>query len=139
MITAELYHGRWRIEEAFKRIKHRLHLERTSGLSWHAARQDFGANAVFDNLNALAAYVATNAHLDPASPYRINRTLAFDKMKRQLGRWLLNGSATCRALRAFLAEISLRLQKFVANRSRPRKPQPKPPSRSRLQANMTKC
>ncbi|MEF8716423.1 MAG: transposase [Candidatus Accumulibacter necessarius] len=39
---AELYHGRWRIEEAFKRIKHRLQLEHTSGLSWHAARQDFG-------------------------------------------------------------------------------------------------
>ncbi len=52
---AELYHGRWRIEEAFKRIKHRLKLEHTSGLSWHAARQDFGAKAVFDNLNALAA------------------------------------------------------------------------------------
>jgi hypothetical protein len=40
---ADLYHGRWRIEEAFKRIKHRLQLEHTSGLSWHAARQDFGA------------------------------------------------------------------------------------------------
>jgi len=47
---ADLYHGRWRIEEAFKRIKSRLGLEHTSGLSWHAAHQDFGAKAVFDNL-----------------------------------------------------------------------------------------
>ena len=29
----DLYHGRWRIEEAFKRLKHRLGLESVSGLS----------------------------------------------------------------------------------------------------------
>jgi hypothetical protein len=73
----------------FKRLKHRLGLEHTSGLSWQAANQDFGAKAVFDNLNALAAYVATDAHLDPDSPWKINRTLAIDKIKRQIGRWLL--------------------------------------------------
>lgn len=38
-----LYHSRWRIEEAFKRLKHRMALENTSGLSWLAAQQDFGA------------------------------------------------------------------------------------------------
>ena len=31
-----LYHQRWRIEEAFKRLKHRLHLEAVSGLSQQA-------------------------------------------------------------------------------------------------------
>ncbi|MBN8497453.1 IS4 family transposase [Accumulibacter sp.] len=123
---ANLYHGRWRIEEAYKRIKHRVQLEHTSGLSWHAARQDFGAKAVCDNLNALAAYVATDAHLDPESSYKINRTLAFDKIKRQLGRWLLAAQATTRRLKPLLAEIALNLQKFVPDRSRPRKPQPKP-------------
>jgi hypothetical protein len=123
---ADLYHGRWRIEEAFKRIKHRLELEHTSGLSWHAARQDFGAKAVLDNLNALAAYVATDAHLDPESSYKINRTLAIDKIKRQLGRWLLAAQATTRRLKPLLAEIALNLQKFVPDRSQPRKPQPKP-------------
>jgi hypothetical protein len=51
-----LIHQRWRIEEAFKRLKHRLNLEHTSGLSWLAARQDFGAKAVRDNLAALAAW-----------------------------------------------------------------------------------
>ena len=55
---ADLYHARWRIEEAFKRIKHRLALEPLSGLSWLAAQQDFGAKVVCDNLNALAAYAA---------------------------------------------------------------------------------
>ena len=40
---------------SYKRVKHRLELEHASGLAWHAARQDFGAKAVLDKLNALAA------------------------------------------------------------------------------------
>ena len=123
---ADLYHGRWRIEEVFKRIKSRLGLEHTSGLSWHAAHQDFGAKAVFDNLNALAAYVATDALIDPDSPYKINRTLAIDKIKRQIGRWLLTAAATPRRLKPLLKELALNLQKLVPHRSQPRKPQPKP-------------
>ena len=123
---ADLYHGRWRIEEAFKRVKHRLELEHTSGLSWHAARQDFGAKAIFDNLNALAAYVATHALLDPGSSYKVNRTLAIDKIKRHIGRWLLMATATTRRLKPILREIALNLQKFVPDRSQPRKSQPKP-------------
>ena len=92
-----------------------------SGLSWHAARQDFGAKAVCDNLNALAAYVATEACLDPESPYKINRTQAFDKIKRQLGRWLLLASATVRRVKPLIMEITLNLQKFIPDRSSPRK------------------
>ena len=64
---ADLYHGRWRIEEAFKRIKHQRNLEYTSGWSWHAARQDFCAKTVLDKHKALAAYAATAAFLDPSS------------------------------------------------------------------------
>jgi len=40
-----------------------------------------------------AAYVATDAHLDPDSPWKINRTLPIDKIKRQIGRWLLAAAA----------------------------------------------
>jgi hypothetical protein len=124
---AGLYHGRWRVEEAYKRIKHRLALEHTTGLSWHAAQQDFGAKALCDNLNALAAYVATDACLDPDSPYKINRTLAFDKIKRQLGRWLLIlPRLTARHLKPVLEELAKNLQKFVPARARPRPGGPKP-------------
>ena len=35
-LFGHLYHQRWRIEEAFKRLKHRLHLEGFSGLSQQA-------------------------------------------------------------------------------------------------------
>jgi hypothetical protein len=123
---AALYHGRWRIEEAFKRLKHRLGLEYTSGLSWHAARQDFGAKAVCDNLNALAAYAATDACLDPDSDAKINRTQAFDKIKRQLGRWLLRAKATVRNVKAVLKELAKNLQYFVPDRLRPRDQKVKP-------------
>ncbi len=117
---------RWGGEEAYKRIKHRLELEHTSGQSWHAARQDFGAKAVFDNLNALAAYVATEALIDPDSSYKVNRTLAIDKIKRQIGRWLFAAAVTPRRFKPLLEKLALNLQKFVPNRPRPRKPQPKP-------------
>ncbi|BDB30701.1 hypothetical protein Tamer19_11850 [Cupriavidus sp. TA19] len=35
----DLYHQRWRLEEAFMRLKHRMALEHLSGLSQLAARQ----------------------------------------------------------------------------------------------------
>ena len=38
----EIYHQRWPIEEAFKRLKHRLSLEHVSGLSQLAVEQDVG-------------------------------------------------------------------------------------------------
>lgn len=123
---AELYHQRWRIEEAFKRLKHRLALESTSGLSWHAARQDFGAKAITDNLNALAAYVATDRHLDPDRSYKINRTLAFPAIKRLLGRWLLFAKASVKRISAALEQIAMNLQPFRPGRVRPRIPGPKP-------------
>ena len=59
-----LYHSRWRIEEAFKRLKHRLSLEQLSGMSWLAAQQDFGAKILCDNINALAVHAASES-LDP--------------------------------------------------------------------------
>ena len=43
---AELYHQRWRIEEAFKRLKHRLKLECVSGLSQQALIIDVAAKVL---------------------------------------------------------------------------------------------
>jgi hypothetical protein len=50
--------------------------------------------------------------------YKINRTLAIDKIKRQTGRWLLTVSTTARRLKPILEEIALNLQKFVLDRKR---------------------
>lgn len=50
---ADLYHRRWRIEEAFKRLKHRLGLESVSGLSQHALPVDVATKVLAENLAAL--------------------------------------------------------------------------------------
>ena len=50
---ADLYHQRWRIEEAFKRLKHRMKLVCGSGLSQHALLIDVAAMVLADNLASL--------------------------------------------------------------------------------------
>ena len=65
----DLYHQRWRIEEAFKRLKHRLSLEHVTGLSQQAVEQDVAAKILCDNLQALTAAAAhTEAKLSDKCP-----------------------------------------------------------------------
>ena len=123
----DIYHARWRIEEAFKRLKHRLNLEHTSGLSWLSACQDFGAKVVCDNLNALAAWLAHDDRLAPTGDsYKVNRTLAFNTLKVQLGRWLLKAMPTTRKVASALNEIVKNLQQFRPGREQPRPSRHKP-------------
>jgi hypothetical protein len=49
----KLCHEHWRIEEAFKRLKHRCKLESVSGLTQHALRVDVHAKVLADNLTSL--------------------------------------------------------------------------------------
>lgn len=60
----ELYHKRWRIEEAFKRLKHHMKLEAVSGLSQQALIIDVAAKVLADNLASLLCACA----LDGDSP-----------------------------------------------------------------------
>ena len=124
----ELYHSRWRIEEAFKRIKHRLNLEHLSGITWHAAQQDFGAKMLCDNLNALAVYCAAD-HQDETektTSYRINRTYAFAHLKRCLSRWILKALPSLDQLLAVFEELSKNIIRFIKGDSKPRPKRPKP-------------
>lgn len=124
---AALYHSRWRIEEAFKRLKHRLALENTSGLSWLAAQQDFGAKVLADNLHGLTVLEAV-AHAPQAASgaYKINRTYAFAHLKRCLPRWLLNIMPTATEWLGAMTEIAKNLIQFKPHASKPRSDQPKP-------------
>lgn len=54
----ELYHARWRVEEAFKRLKHRWALESVSGLSQQALLLDVAAKVLADNLASLMCAAA---------------------------------------------------------------------------------
>lgn len=122
---ADLYHSRWRIEEAFKRLKHRMGLENTSGLSWLAAQQDFGAKVLADNLHALAVLKASAVVKTPDG-YKINRTYAFAHLKRCLPRWLLVSLPATEQILAVFKELTKNLIRFVQGASKPRPDHPKP-------------
>jgi len=126
----DLYHARWRIEEAFKRIKHRLALEHLTGISWLAAQQDFGAKILGDNLHALSVYCAAQ---DPAATppkarkpetsnrrYQPNRAYAFAAIKSRMQRWLLAVPITLDDIERLFTELMRNLIAFVPGASKPR-------------------
>jgi len=122
---AALYHSRWRIEEAFKRLKHRMALENTSGLSWLAAQQDFGAKILADNLHALTVLEAEGV-IGMKEHYQINRTYAFSHLKRCLPRWLLVALPATKQFFLTLLELSKNTIRFVEDATKPRPKHPKP-------------
>ncbi len=120
-----LYHSRWRIEEAFKRLKHRLAWENTSGLSMLAAKQDFGAKVLADNLHALTVLEAQGLGSAPEA-YKINRTYAFAHLKRCLPRWLLIELPSADEILDVMTELARNLVRFKPGASKPRPEYPKP-------------
>lgn len=125
---AELYHQRWGIEEAFKRLKHRLNLEHVTGLSQQAVAQDVAAKIVCDNLQAL---VALTAHADADLPdsERINHAYAHTALKPLMPILLLGariGRKVRKLLRGVLDLIAGRTYRHRENLSKPRKPSQKP-------------
>ncbi|MCP3018348.1 IS4 family transposase [Cupriavidus basilensis] len=121
----DLYHQRWRLEEAFKRLKHRMALEHLSGLSQLAARQDFGAKILSDNLHALCCLGAAQEHdVDPS--HRINRSYAITALKPVLSAALLGLRWAKAALNETLHLIATRTHCVRPDRAKPRPPRHKP-------------
>jgi len=124
----ELYHKRWGIEEAFKRLKHRLNLEHVTGLSQQAVVQDVAAKIVCDNLQALVSLTA-HAEADLPDDQRINHAYAHTALKPLLPILLLGGKIgrkVSKLLRDLLDLIARNTYRHRENRSKPRKPGPKP-------------
>jgi len=120
----ELYHQRWNIEEAFKRLKHRLNLEHVSGLSQQAVVHDVSAKIVCDNLQALATLAARSGSDLPATE-RINRAYVHTALKPLLPALLL-GKKLGTLLRDLLWLVAQRTYRHRENVSKPRKVGPKP-------------
>jgi len=121
---ADLYHHRWRIEEAFKRLKHRLNLEHVSGLSQQAVAQDVAAKVLCDNLQALTAMSARD-EAELLTPRRINHAYVFTALKPLLPALLL-GKKVVKLLRNVLRLIATQTYRHVKNLAKPRKSGPKP-------------
>jgi len=93
----------------------------------------------FDNLNALAAYVAADQFSNPGSPQESNRAPAIDSITRHFRRWSLAATAPPCRLRVLVEELVLNLQKLIRHCSRPPKQAPQFPPLSRMQADVTLC
>lgn len=120
----ELYHKRWRIEETFKRLKHRLNLEHVSGLSQQAVVQDVAAKILCDNLQTLACMTAREQgalrEID-----RINHAYAHTALKPLMPALLL-GKKVAGRLRGVLKLIAKQTYLHRENVSKPRSTKLKP-------------
>lgn len=128
----DLYHRRWRIEEAFKRIKHRLRLEAVSGLTHLALQQDFSAKILADNLHTLLATAHETTRGQDTAPVesRPNRTYAFGALRPILGGCLL-GLSNCIVKLDRTLEIIVRTRcRIQTGRSYPRTAKNKPHAHS---------
>lgn len=118
----ELYHQRWRIEEAFKRLKHRLHLEAVSGLSQQALIVDVAAKILADNIASMLCAAALATHPPRNAQRRCMRSYASLLVPRLLPPvLLLVGDVlglVCQALR----QLAANTQRLCPERSRPRRP-----------------
>ena len=117
---AELYHQRWRIEEAFKRLKHRLRLECVSGLSQQALIIDVAAKILADNLASLLCATASAQASLAQKSRRCNRSYAACLLQRTLPRLVLAIGDFVTTLNDVLALLGATTQRFIAGRSRPR-------------------
>lgn len=116
----DLYHQRWRIEEAFKRLKHRLHLEAVSGLSQQALLIDVAAKILADNIASLMCLAAGEAaDLAPRSR-KCNRSYTAFLMQRLLPRLVLFIGDVASAIAQAIAALGTVTQRFAPGRSRPR-------------------
>ena len=120
----DLYHQRWRIEEAFKRLKHRLNLEHVTGLSQQAVVQDVAAKVLCDNLQMLTSLAAhDNAELPESD--RLNHAYVHTALKPLLPALLL-GKKVVKLLAHLLKMIARQTYRHRENLSKPRKSHPKP-------------
>lgn len=115
-----LYHQRWRVEEAFKRIKHRLRLEAVTGLDYLALQQDFGAKILADNLCTLLSDL--DAPHEDRSASRPNRVYALGALKPILGACLLRLRRALDRLAGVLEIIHQTRCRIQPLRSYPRPP-----------------
>lgn len=119
---AELYHARWTIEEAFKLLKHRLHLEQFTGELPESIRQDFHAKVFTANLaQALARATHEALPADQAQRYRPNLTHLLQALKPRLFAWLIQRVAPEQVLTLLeLAGNTLELRRPGRAAPRPR-------------------
>ena len=116
----DLYQQRWRIKEAFKRIKHRLYLEAVSGLSQQALIIDVAAKILADNIPSLMCSAAADHAGLLARSRKCNRAHAASFMQSLLPRLVLFVGDICSAIDQAIHALGSSSQRYISGRSRPR-------------------
>lgn len=128
-VFAQLYHQRWRIEEAFKRLKHRLHLEAISGLSQQALIIDVASKILADNIASLMCQAAQHDHGLPPRQRLCIRSYAAVLVQRMLPCVLLFVGDVLQSIRDAIDQLAANTLRFLPQRTRPRphhlKPHPR--------------
>ena len=117
-----LYHARWRIEEAFKTLKCRLHLEGFTGELPYAIEQEIHAKILVANITAALCSQA-HARLDAtkAEHYRVNQTVAIKHWSAFAVVWIKGGAdVLTHKLEEMVAILAVSLDKLRPGRSCPR-------------------
>lgn len=122
-----LYHQRWRIEEAFKRLKHRLHLEAVSGLTQQALIVDVAAKVLADNIASLMCIAAQATRLADTPQRLCNRSYACGLVQRVLPRIVLMIGDVLSLIASALDQLAANTQRRCPGRSRPRPAHPVKP------------
>lgn len=116
----DLYHQRWRIEEALKRLKLRMGLEAVSGRSQNALIIDVAAKILADNIAALLCHGAAAEHDLSARQRKCNRSFAAKAIQRALPPILLGIGDVLLAIRELMLRLARATQRIVPGRSQPR-------------------
>ena len=129
----DLYHKRWKAEEAFKMLKSRMELENFSGKTALAVRQDFYAKMFAITLCSVLAFpieervtAEYQADQDRKNSQKINRTVAVAMLQQILIPSFIRKKFT-QAIQAFDDVVEKTREIIRPNRSNPRKH--KPPKR----------
>jgi len=126
----ELYHFRWSIEESYKLFKARAEVERFSGKTTLAVKQDFFAKIFMISLSAVLAFPIEERvkkeyrDVDTKYSQKINRTSALSMlMSISVGLFLKNRIK--KALAAFDSNVSQTREIIRPGRKNERKKRPK--------------
>lgn len=119
-LFGNLYHQRWRTEEAFKRLKHRLHLEAVSGLSQQALIIDVAAKVLADNITSQMCAAAAELADLTARSRKCSRSYAASLMQCLLPRLVLFIGDVTAAIANAAHLLATTSQRFVHGRSQPR-------------------
>ena len=119
---AALYHSRWKIEEAFKTLKHRLHMEGFTGELPHAIEQDIHAKTLVANITAaLCAQAHEQLPEAKAAAYQVNQTVAIKHWPALVVVWLRQSAeALEQQMQQLILLLTASLNKLRPGRSCPR-------------------